>query len=316
MRVQIVKVPGLELVERAVVHEGCPDGIASAMLIAAALPKATVEFVQYGTRAHAELRCSPRMLFCDMSPPRERVAEFVQAGAIVLDHHEHARDVVAQFAERGVFGRNEDLESGAMLAHKEVFCSAVPGAASKTILRSHWRALEFATLAAIRDCWATEDVRWQMARLQAAVLMFYPVEHWLRKGRRLLLTNQERRVGRTLLERRRNEVERASSAMLTACNGRVAVFPDGRGLVSDVAELLRGRGSTAELACGFCYKVDGTKLTLVFSLRSLQEGVDVGAIAKEHGGGGHVRAAGFAVSVHDERRDPLSVLERRLGGRR
>ena len=47
----------------------------------------------------------------------------------------------------------------------------------------------------------------------------------------------------------------------------------------------------------------------VFSLRSVRDGVDVSAIAKANGGGGHTRAAGFSVGCHD----PLMAWARALG---
>jgi nanoRNase/pAp phosphatase (c-di-AMP/oligoRNAs hydrolase) len=37
----------------------------------------------------------------------------------------------------------------------------------------------------------------------------------------------------------------------------------------------------------------------VFGLRSDENGLDVSAIAKNYGGGGHVHAAGFTVSYED-----------------
>ena len=38
----------------------------------------------------------------------------------------------------------------------------------------------------------------------------------------------------------------------------------------------------------------------VFSLRSADDGLDVSEIAKQYGGGGHVRAAGFSVPRNHE----------------
>jgi len=40
-----------------------------------------------------------------------------------------------------------------------------------------------------------------------------------------------------------------------------------------------------------------TPLGRVFSLRSRDDGADVSSIAKQYGGGGHARAAGFRVAI-------------------
>ena len=43
------------------------------------------------------------------------------------------------------------------------------------------------------------------------------------------------------------------------------------------------------------YYYDGDKLRWTYSLRSIGD-LDVGALAVEYGGGGHVNAAGFSLS--------------------
>jgi len=46
---------------------------------------------------------------------------------------------------------------------------------------------------------------------------------------------------------------------------------------------------------GMVYYYDGDKLRWTYSLRSIGD-LDVGALAVEYGGGGHVNAAGFSLS--------------------
>jgi hypothetical protein len=76
----------LKNVRTIVTHEGCPDGIASAILCHDALPQAEIVWLQYGTAKRRELPATEGMLFVDMTPEPSRNQEFVDAGAIVLDH--------------------------------------------------------------------------------------------------------------------------------------------------------------------------------------------------------------------------------------
>jgi nanoRNase/pAp phosphatase (c-di-AMP/oligoRNAs hydrolase) len=79
-----------------------------------------------------------------------------------------------------------------------------------------------------------------------------------------------------------------------------AAFPDSHHHVSDVAEALRQRG--VDVTCGFFQRVIDGRLCTVLSLRSAASGdnpLDVGALCKTFGGGGHTRAAGCKVYSSD-----------------
>ena len=120
----MIPVDTLRAVRKVIVHKQsaaapCGDGRASALILHAALLGAEVIEMAYGEPAHVNLAAEPGMLFCDFSPPEARAAEFVAAGAIVLDHHE--RDRVEPFGALGVFGENAHGESGAWLAWREVY---------------------------------------------------------------------------------------------------------------------------------------------------------------------------------------------------
>ena len=108
----------LKAVKTIVAHEKCPDGIAAALILKDVLPEARVIFCQYSTPEHETLAAEPGMLFADFSPPKARVQEFVDKGAVVLDHHKTAKDIVAAFGDNGVFGDEiaEPGVSGAVLA--------------------------------------------------------------------------------------------------------------------------------------------------------------------------------------------------------
>lgn len=68
-------------VSEIVTHKSCPDGIGSAAICVAAYKSAGLEsppvnFVQYGTKAHDNLKPSPRQLFVDITPPKGRWEEW------------------------------------------------------------------------------------------------------------------------------------------------------------------------------------------------------------------------------------------------
>jgi hypothetical protein len=114
----------LREVTTLVTHDNCSDGLASAMLVKDAMPHhVEIVFVSYGTPAYLNLKAESGMLFCDIAPPEARAQEFVDAGALVLDHHKTQRHIVEMFGERGVFGdeTRDPGVSGAMLAFLEVW---------------------------------------------------------------------------------------------------------------------------------------------------------------------------------------------------
>ena len=115
----------LKGVNKICVHDNCPDGTASAIILKEALdlgPEQIV-FVQHDALEYKEMKAEPGLLFCDCAPPPDRVQEFVDVGTIVLDHHKYSRGIVAAFGERGVFAdkEKEPTVSGAGLAYREVW---------------------------------------------------------------------------------------------------------------------------------------------------------------------------------------------------
>lgn len=117
----------LQTIRTIVTHENCSDGLASAMILKSVLPGAQVVFLSYNSAAHKELSAIPGMIFCDFSPYVERVQEFIDAGAIVLDHHKYQKDVVEAFGPNGVFADETSNPgvAGALLAYREVWLPLV-----------------------------------------------------------------------------------------------------------------------------------------------------------------------------------------------
>lgn len=289
----------LRHVRTIVTHDNCPDGIASALILHAALPDARIVFVQYGDARHRELPAEPGMLFCDMTPPAERVQEFVDVCAIVLDHHKRQEDIVGAFGVRGRFA-DEKLHpgvSGAVLAFREVFLPMASGDLALGMRED--AALRLARLVGIRDTWQKDDPSFDRASAISEALRFIPFDRLLAVDLCGMSAYLES-LGNVLVERKlasaRDLAARAVRIQVGALG--VAVIPSTT-LTSDVSEMMLD----ADLVAGFAYVADegGQRVRLSWSLRS-RAGVDVSAIAAQHGGGGHTAAAGF--SVHDDGRSP------------
>lgn len=282
-----------------ITHAHCPDGMASAILVRDALPEVEVRFLSYQSRELAELEATPGQLWVDFSPPPDRAPEFVDAGAIVLDHHKSAREVVELFGERGIYA-DEDKEpgvSGAVLAYRHVWEPAFLRLPPTGALM---RAEEFARLAGVRDTWQKGSCRWVEACAQAEMLRLYgDLEDWDFRpfgGAGSVFDNgpmlrDRTSVGSRLFDRHMQSVKRAVRGACRWHWGRVAVaiIEDTR-LASDASDLL-----DADLVVAFSFTAE-REPTMKLSLRSRGD-VDCAALAAGYGGGGHRSSAGFEVKL-------------------
>jgi oligoribonuclease NrnB/cAMP/cGMP phosphodiesterase (DHH superfamily) len=254
-------------------------------------------FIQYNTPEQRALVAEPGMLFCDFSPSRERVQEFVDVGTLVLDHHKFAKDVVDAFGENGVFADEvaEPGVCGAVLAYRHVWKPLeVPSTRLEADPLSDDIIRDLATLAGIRDTWQKSDHRWRAACEQAEALRFWPLE-------KLLDTDPHtwpglmQPIGGVIFAKnlqRAQELVETSYRFVTSRGTRVIIF-GGTSMSSDAAE---AAGDTVDLVVGFSYKTDEGKPILIFSTRSHAD-FNCGSFCKAHGGGGHTKAAGFSVSL-------------------
>jgi hypothetical protein len=290
----------LRAVKRIVTHVNCADGLVSALLCKDAFPEATVEFVQYTTEAHVNLAVTPNMLFADMSPPAERVQEFVAAGALVLDHHRTARAVVDAFGDDGIFG-DENTQPGvcgATLCYEHVWKAI---AAPRHTPSTGDFVAQFARLAGVLDTWQRKDTQWHEAGIQHSTLMFFPSTFWMSKPLVDIAANwpQYRWIGEIQVQKNEDRVSKATVEALrfkTAAGTRVVCF-EGVRLTSDAAERL---DKEVDLVIGFSYRNDGGETPrLILSTRS-HTTFDCAAFARANGGGGHTKAAGCSFPVEIE----------------
>lgn len=298
----------LSKIKTIVVHDSCPDGMASAVLLHDAIPDARVVFAQHGSDDYSGMQAEPGMLFCDLVPPPERASEFLQAGAVVLDHHVKVKNVVEKFGPRGRFG---DGVSGALLAFQYVWNPLRGGTTDNQTSKN---ARQFAELASVRDCWEREDPRWTQACSQASALMFYDTTDWLDWQEPFLPSCQAKmaemlRVGAISHANKLRGVTRSVDGAYWTRTGRghQVVIING-GSISDVADAI---GERADVVMSFNYAVEDGKLSIRVSIRSHRK-VDVGSVAVRFGGGGHQKAAGFRLVVDGLNTDPYKLLVSKL----
>lgn len=295
----------IRAVNHIVTHENCADGMASAMILKEVLPGAQVTFVNYNAKLY-NLAAEPGMLFCDCTPHRERVDEFLKAGAVVLDHHKTAKDIVGRFASEGlgVFGdEREDVGvCGAVLAFREVWLP-MKDYMGDGEYRSAFEQL--AALAGIRDTWQKDDARWRQACEQADSLTFWPAETVLKTrwdGWPHLLS-----IGPVLFERNIRRVDKAieGSYRFTSSKGRRVTVFEGTKPTSDASEKL---GGESDIVIGFSFLVEDGAPKIIFSTRTRSD-FDCSNFCLAHGGGGHTKAAGFSMPLTETTLHPYAMIE-------
>jgi oligoribonuclease NrnB/cAMP/cGMP phosphodiesterase (DHH superfamily) len=286
----------------------CPDGVASAMIVADAYGagRPEIRVIDHGTTEKSNLEAVPGMMFVDFSPPEERAQAFIDAGTIVLDHHKKGSSVQAFVqAGLGVFG-DEDKDPGvcgAVLAYEHVWRPLKGSAelldAEPLIVR------EFARLSGIRDTWQTGDPDWNKACEMAEALRFWPLEHLLKDGP--AFWRSELSLGGHLWAKKLKTVAKITERAYhwtSPVGTRVALF-QGVKWSSDVAEAM---GAKIDLVVAYDIAHEEGGFKLLCSSRS-RGSYDCGSLALAHGGGGHTKAAGFNVPMTLDSPNPYKMLQ-------
>ncbi len=310
-------------------HDNCADGTASAMILRDVLPSAKVTFCQYGTKLHAEIPAEPGMLFCDFSPPVSRVKEFLDQQTIVLDHHGGpAKESTLAFAEKGLGAfadeKTDPGVSGALLAYNEVWVPLAHERDNELLRKASYpeehkklvgersecskAILQLATLAGIRDTWQKNDERWQTACENAEATRWWPWElvektpwgQWAELFR----------IGPILMARNMRNVDKCieGAFRFTSGKGRKVTVFEGLKPSSDAAEKM---GETNDLTIGLGFLVEAGQPKLLFSTRG-RGTFHCRNLAMAHGGGGHVKAAGFSVPLLPTSLQPYELARQLL----
>lgn len=313
----MIELEKLRAVKTIISHQNCADGTTAAMFLHDVLPDAKIRFLQYGTSEYQNLTAEPGMLFCDISPSPDTYRQFIDAGALILDHHKSAQTIVEAFGENGVFG-DEIMDPGvcgAFLAYREVWfrLKNTDGKFGPSPMEAGIGG-QIARLAGIRDTWQRQDSTWDEACVLAETMRFYPVESWLIDSpfstENQAWWRERMAVGQILIERNDTAVKKAVGGgyRFTTSRGTRCVLFSGIRLSSDAAEFV---GDTADLVVGFDYVgVEQGQAVLVYSTRSHVD-FDCMNFCKAHGGGGHTKAAGFSVKFDPKisSQDPYQTFE-------
>jgi len=299
----MIPIEAINNVKHIITHAHCPDGVASAILLKDILPDAALAFMGYQSRELKALPAGPNMLFCDIVPPEDRAQEFIDAGAIVLDHHKGVKDLIGRFGERGVFADEFDDPgvSGAVLAFEHVWKPLYANSSGEPCseeFKAEENAKWFALLVGIRDTWQRHHPTWTAACNLSAALQFMPWNHWELKEPRFNDAKEWRnaiKLGMGIRERhldRVNHVVKQARFFESAQKTKVWTMPGGfhNEFATDAADVL---GDQADLVVTFDHQWDGHQ-DLQLSLRS-RGAFDCKAFCKEYGGGGHTNAAGCTV---------------------
>ena len=262
---------------------------------------------------------------------RSLLQSWVDSGTIVLDHHKSAKAIVQAFGENGVYGDEEKQPgvSGAPLAFLEVWCPLrgvqdyeiqhtlsnglfEPG---PTLLNDATVAFHLARLVGIRDTWQNKNPLWRNAQILHEVLNFYPDMDWLGKDQLFDYHNRgfwaERfKMGDLLLTKHEKGIKKCieKAWRFTTVKGTRVVIFEGVRSASDAAEAI---DTDADLVIAFNYEVetfkDGTRSKkIIFTTRS-HTTFNCMDFAKENGGGGHTKAAGFSKNFDSNTPAPYSL---------
>lgn len=301
----------LNKVKTIITHANCPDGMASAILLHDVLPDAEIRFVQHQTVDHREMVVGPDVLFADFSPHEDLADAFANSGALILDHHKTAKDLVTKFGENGVFGDEvaDPGVCGAVLVFKHVWLPLTQAKHDQDQLDyiadsgTYQRAENFATLAGIRDTWQKSHARWREACIQAEMLRFYPAENWFEVKAPFSYSNEkwfhERMVlGELLLKKHEKSVEKSIEKAFrcqTEKGTRIVILGSTH-TTSDAADLI---GDQADVVIGFGFEVDpkGDGFPRMYCSTRSRGSFNCSAFCERWGGGGHTKAAGFNYPV-------------------
>ncbi len=258
-------------------HAECADGFGAAWAIWKQFPATRFLPVKHGTPPPAGLT-DQRVVIVDFSYARP-ILETLAADTkelLVLDHH-----ITAEQALTGLpYAYFDQQKSGAVLGWEWAHGSDAP-----------W-LLQYVQ---DKDLWT-----WQLpgSREINAALASYPFEFelWNRFSQKQL-----EEEGRAILRYEQELVGKlAAQAVMMEFQGAVVPAVQSAVLTSQIGERL----SPHYPFCLIWHDRDGRRY---YSMRSREDGTDVGAIAASFGGGGHTHAAGFSVPLGPDGTAPSNL---------
>lgn len=268
-------------------HAECADGFGGAWAIWRKFPDATFIPVKHGTPPPPDLK-KQRVVIVDFSYDRATLETMARQteSLQVLDHH-----ITAEKALAGLPYAYFDMKkSGAVLAWEWAHEQPVPWILNYIQDKDLWT-------------WALPSSR----EINAAIASYpFDFQQWgnfkqqdLEREGRAILRYEHELVGKL-----------AAQSVLVEFQNAVVPCVQSAVLTSQIGERL----SADAPFCIIWHDRDGRRY---FSMRSREDGTDVGAIAASFGGGGHTHAAGFSIpldpdgSLPDNPALPRPVIDRR-----
>ena len=248
-------------------HAECLDGFGAAWAIWKKFPNTRFIPVKHGIPPPSDLR-DYRVVIADFSyarPILEALASETKE-LLILDHHITAEKALADLP----YAYFDQAKSGAVLSWEWAHGTVAPW-----LLR----------YVQDKDLWT-----WEMpaSREINAALASHPFDFNLWDQFSQATLEQE---GRAILRYEHELVGKLSAqAVLVEFQGEIVPSVQSAVLTSQIGERL----SPDHPFCLIWHDRDGRRY---FSMRSREDGTDVGAIAASFGGGGHTHAAGFSVPL-------------------
>lgn len=253
-------------------HANCTDGFGSAFAASLALGD-SAEYIPvcYGdplpdVRGHV-------VLMLDFSVPREQAIQLNEdsLGLHIIDHH-----VTAQAALEGLPYAHFDMtKSGAVLTFEHFF----PGQPVPKLFQ----------YIQDRDLW-----QWELPNSREVSAGLYVIERDFDTWARHLHNVQDLiEIGNIAIAVEERQIIKAIEP-----DKITSIIIDGHAVpMVNTTVHISEIGNRLSMAAPFAVMYFDTAEFRVFSLRSSETGVDVSAIAKKFGGGGHKHAAGFRLPV-------------------
>lgn len=261
-------------------HANCPDGLASALAVHVYLKEqGSLNFSEFLPVAYGDDPpdvSGKNVVMVDFSYKRETLLEMEMTAEaiVVIDHHKTAQDQLGDLD----FAIFDMAKSGCVLTWEYLFPhTPVPILFYYVQDRDLWQwklPNSREVSAALRSYEPKLEV-WEDFQTPAAV-------EKLKSEGIAILRYQNGCVDASLS----NDIE------MMEIGGHIVPILNCTHLISEVGNALAGGYPFAAMY----FDVGSPNPKRVFSLRSTDDGIDVSAIAKLYGGGGHPRAAGFSVS--------------------
>lgn len=268
------------MINKVIYHDNCPDGFASAYISWKYLGgNAKYIPMKYGVWEEDAVEDGDSVLLLDISFQPEQLMEWYDRAEsiVLLDHHESIASELTKMPFETVIDFDE---CGASLAH-HYFAPDKPTPTLVSYIRD-------------RDLW-----RWELpySREVSAYIASYPFDveiwgqiEWTMDTTFSLVVSE----GAAILRGHNEMVERlVEGAYVNRFLGFEVPMVNSAILQSEIGNRLLELHGEASFAVVYNVLRNGMKK---YSLRGRIGGIDLGQLAKEHGGGGHPRAAGLTLS--------------------